>query len=232
MDQPKAQEILDKIVAQIFGVTDLIALETFKQKYAFDVQLPNQVSDALTHESTWSQSTNPSQFMRIKNIYERANENKWEQPNRQLGGIEDILHAWAKINFTATEWQVDSMNVVESDNIYASEYVYRSQDVDGSKHIIFCDGLRLCEYLAASQRNVNCQNCIRAEDSDRSSNCFSISRCSKVTNSFFMHNCQDMSDCMFCSHISGKRYCIANIQFEVEEYNKLKKEVIHWILTS
>ena len=53
--------------------------------------------------------------------------------------------------------------------------------------------------------------------------------------SFFpnkFHYCYDISDCMFCSHISGKRFCIANMQFSEEEYKRLKELVIRWVLTS
>ena len=29
---------------------------------------------------------------------------------------------------------------------------------------------------------------------------------------------------MFCSHISNRRYCIANMQFKEKEYIKIKKD--------
>lgn len=32
--------------------------------------------------------------------------------------------------------------------------------------------------------------------------------------------------------MSGKEFCIANMQFTEEEYNRLKPIVIQWILTS
>jgi hypothetical protein len=39
-------------------------------------------------------------------------------------------------------------------------------------------------------------------------------------------------DCLFCSHLSGKRFCIANMQFEEEEYYKIKEQVVRWVLTT
>jgi hypothetical protein len=35
---------------------------------------------------------------------------------------------------------------------------------------------------------------------------------------------------MFCSHIANRRYCIANMQFEKEEYMEIKAEVEKWII--
>ena len=36
----------------------------------------------------------------------------------------------------------------------------------------------------------------------------------------------------FCSHIANKKYCIANMQFEEEEYFEIKKTIISWILSA
>lgn len=36
---------------------------------------------------------------------------------------------------------------------------------------------------------------------------------------------------MFCSHISNRRYCIANMQFDKEEYMEIKKEILKWIVS-
>ena len=33
-------------------------------------------------------------------------------------------------------------------------------------------------------------------------------------------------------HISNKKYCICNMQFEKEEYFAIKKEIIKWIMNS
>jgi hypothetical protein len=48
----------------------------------------------------------------------------------------------------------------------------------------------------------------------------------------FIHDAADMQDSMFCTNIKGKRFCIANMQFEEAEYRKLQKEVIAWILSA
>lgn len=42
----------------------------------------------------------------------------------------------------------------------------------------------------------------------------------------------DLYECIFCSHIANKRFCIANMQFEEEEYYEIKKAIIEWILNS
>lgn len=234
MTAAQAKEVLDKIVGQVFGYKNPYTLEQFMQKYAFDVRLPSQVNDVTTGQVTWASSVNPTRFITMDNARKRAEVDDWLVPKKPLASIQDMLAAWNEVNMTATERQIDSINFAESDMIYGSENVYRSQDIHESKNILFCDAIMggTCEYVAASQRSHSSNFCIRLEDSKESSNSFAVSWSGKVVNSLFVHDCYDVYECMFCSHIASKQFCIANMQFEEEEYRKLKDIVIRWILTS
>ena len=226
-----AKETLDKIVGQIFGFQNPYNIEQFMQKYAFDVRLPVQVNDATTGEATWSQSANPSQYITMKNAHGKSVDG-WMLPKRPLNSIEDVLEAWSVNNLTTTERQIESLNVAESDNIYNSQNIYRSQDINRSKNVLFSDGIMNSEYVVASQRSNTLSFCIRAEDSKESSNSFSVVWSGKITNSLFINDCFDMYECMFCSHITSQKFCIANMQFEEAEYRKIKDMVVRWILTA
>jgi hypothetical protein len=230
MDTKIAQATLDKIIGQIFGYQNPFTLEQFQAKYAFDVRLPQQVTDTTTGQITWSQSPNPSKFITTENAWNRLDWDK--RPKRDLKTIEDIIAAWNEVNYTATERLLDSVNVAESDNIYGSENVYRSQDIHGGKNILFSDGVNDSESVVAGQRSNTLSYCARVEDSNSCSNSFSVIWSKKIVNSFFIEDCGDMYECMFCSHISNKKFCIANMQFEEAEYRVLRDLVIRWILTA
>lgn len=232
MDATIAKQILDKVIGQIFGFQNPLSLEQALQKFAFDVRLPQQVYDSTTNQPTWAQSINPTKFITMDNAHNRSTEDDWLVPKRQLGSLEEILAAWGETNYMATERQLESSNVSQSDNIYNSENVFRSLDVHLSKNVLFCDAAIQSEYVVACQRSNTLSFCIRAEDSKECSNSFNVIWSSKVANSFFVQDCYDLIDCMFCSHITSKQFCIANMQFEEAEYKKLKELVIRWILTS
>ena len=230
MNEADAQAVLDKIIGQIFGFKNPLTLEQFRQKYAFDVRLPIQVNDTTTGEATWTQSANPTKFITVKNAWDRLD---WDQrPPRQFNSIQDILAAWNEVNYTATERHLDSVHIGESDNIYTFENVFRSQDINKSKNILFSDGVVESEFVVAGQRSHGLSFCARVEDSNTCSNSFAVIWSKKVVNSFFIEDCGDMYECMFCSHITNKQFCIANIQFEEAEYRRLKDMVLRWILTS
>jgi hypothetical protein len=231
VDHKEAQKILDKIIGQIAGYQNPFTLEQFLQKYAFDVELPVQVNDSTTGEATWTQSVNAAKFMTLTNARARGKGDDWMPKKRPLHSIEDILSVWNEINYITTERQIDSINVAESDNIYSSENIFRTQDVVNSKNLVFCDGLMSCEYVAASQRSRNSNYCARIEDSKDCSGSFSVSWSGRVVNSLFIQDCGDLYECMFCSNLKGKKFCIANMQFEEQEYRKIRDMVVRWMLS-
>jgi hypothetical protein len=237
MTPHQAKEILDKIVGQVFGYQNPLSLKDFMAKFAFDVRLPQEVTDAVDGKPTWAQSTNPTKFMRMSNARNVAlggasPETDFLRPKRPIDNIEDVMTAWNEINFTTTERYKDSLHVAESDNIYNSEKIYRSQDIHRSKNILFSDGVGDSEFIAAGQRSGRSTFCIRIEDSGECSNCFGVSWSAKLTNCLFMHDTADMQDSMFCTNIKGKRFCIANMQYDEAEYRRIREIVVRWILTN
>ncbi len=228
----KLPEILDQICANVFGYKNPFTPEQFLQKFAFDVRLPKEIADSTDGTKTWAQSINPTKFITLTNARKRVDVDDWIIPKRPLNTMEDILSAWNETNYAATERQLESDHIFESDNIYNSQYVYRSMDMHFSKNVFACDTCRKMEYVACSQRSNSSTYSIRIEDSTECSNSFNVIWSGKVANSLFINDCYNMFECMFCSHMTGKRFCIANMQFEEEEYRKIKKMVVEWILTS
>ena len=232
MSPEEAKEVLDKVVGSVFGYQNPLSLDEAMQKFAFDLRLPQQVQDYTTGEATWALSVNPSKFISSKNLKLKSQETDWMIPKREINSVEDIITAWAETNATATERSIESENIGQSDAINACENVFRSMDIRDSKNVIFSDGGNNLEYVVAVSRSKTSSFCIRLEDSQLCSNSFNVIFSAKVTNSFFIQDCFDVMDCMFCSHLSGKRFCIANMQYTEEEYKVIKEKVVRWILTS
>jgi hypothetical protein len=228
----KLPEILDKICANVFGYKNPFTPDQFLQKFGFDLKLPKEVIDSTDGTKTWAQSVNPTKYITLKNAFKRSDIDDWLIPKRPINSMEDILAAWNETNYAATERQLESMDVYESDNVYNSQFVYRSTDVHFSKNIFACTDSRKLEFVACSQRSNSSVYSVRVEDSTECSNSFNIIWSGKIANSLFINDSYDMFECMFCSHMRGKRFCIANMQFEEEEYRKIKKMVVEWILTS
>ena len=232
MNEPKALEIVNQIFQSIFDEKNPFTMDTLLEKYAFDVKLPKQVTDSTTNEITWADSIHSGKFITNKNMEKKEEETGWMLPKVEINNLQELIDIWNTINFTTTERVYDSLNVSKSDTIYRCENVYRSTDCSDSKNLIYCDSCSDSDYLLASQRSSSCNFCIRCDDSMDCSNSYAVICSNKVRNSLFVQDCFDLYECMFCSHIASKRFCIANMQFEEQEYYEIKKTIIDWIINS
>jgi len=227
----EALEKANKIFMNIFGQKNPYTLDELLSKFAFDIKLPQKVIDSLTSKETWAESINPSKFITQDNMEAYDKKYGWMQKKKEVNSLEDILKLWKKINLTTTERIYDSENVHKSDTIYRSENVYRSLDCRDCKNVLFSDGCGNSEFILGCQRTGGSNFCIRVDDSGSCINSYNVICSAKVSNSFFIQDSKDLDECMFCSHISNKKYAIANMQFEKDEYYEIKKQIVNWILS-
>lgn len=231
MNDKQCKQVLDEIFMGIFEQKCLLSIDEVLSEFAFDIKLPNKVIDAVDGKETWASSINSNKYIRQENMIKYDNYKGWIRPKKEIESLDEILKIWDKINYTTTERNYDSINVSKCDTVCESENVYRSQDCRKCKNTIFTDGSADCEYILACQRSANLSYCIRVDDSNSCSNSYNVICSNKISNSFFIQDANSLYECMFCSHIQNRRYCIANMQFDREEYMSIKSEVVKWIVS-
>lgn len=230
MNDKECKSVIDEIFMEIFNEKCPIDIDDLLAECAFDIRLPNKVIDAVTGDETWASSINSNKYISQTNMEKYDEYKGWMRPKQEISSLDDIIKLWDKVNYTTTERVYDSVNVSKSDTIYNCENIYRSQDCRSCKNIIFSDGCGDSEYLIACQRSSNCNYSMRVDDSNSCSNSYNVICSSKISNSFFIQDANSLHECMFCSHIANRRYCIANMQFEKDEYMAIKAEVEKWII--
>ncbi len=232
MDDVEVLKIVNKIFKSVFDRECSFSLDELLEKFAFDINLPKEVRDSTTNEVTWADNIASNSFITLNNMENIDKKEGWMKKREDIKSLEDIIRIWKNINLTTTERVFDSLNVSKSDTIYSSENVYRSTDLNLCKNAVYSDSCVNSEYILASKRSTNCSFCIRTDDSKDCSNSYSVICSNKVSNSLFIQDAFNLYECMFCAHIANKRFCIANMQFEENEYYELKKIIIDWILSS
>lgn len=230
MNEKQAMEIVDKIFIQIFGKKSPFTLEQVLQKFAFDVKLPQQVIDSTSKQPTWTSAINSTKYITQEHMERYDEQRGWMIPKREVHTLEDLLNVWKLTNYTTTERVYDCINVAQCDPLYRCENAFRCTDCRDSKNILFSDGCGDCEAIIASQRSANSQFCLRVDDSNSCSSSYNVICSAKIDHSIFIQDCNNLQECIFCSHIANKKYCIANMQFGKEEYFQIKKVIIDWIL--
>lgn len=200
-----------------------------RKKFAFDIPTSVKTTCSLTGKTTWTFSNKREKIASQQAAAEYFKKDEWMRKIKPIN-INDILKYWQEINFIVGEKYLNSKEVAESDSVYNSALVYQSLSIFDSKNIIFCYKIFDCNYMLASRDNSSCTLGIRVKESIYCSSCFEVSYSSKVSKSMFIHDSYDLYECLFCSHLRSKKYCIANMQFDKEEYFRIKKMVIDWIL--
>jgi hypothetical protein len=230
MDTNKAKQISDYIFKDIFGILNSYSLDTLKQKFAIDIPAAAKVKCALTGSDTWSFSSEGNRVASQQGIAERFKKDEWMRKKRRIDSIKDVLKAWKEIQYITGEKYISSKEISESDGVYNSNSVYHSISIFDSKNIIFCYKIFDSNYMLASRDNSSCTLGLRMKECLYCSSCFEASWSHKASKSMFIHDCFNVYECLFCSHLRSKKYCVTNMQFEKEEYFKIKSLVIKWIL--
>lgn len=230
MDEKQAMEIVNKTFINIFGRRSPFTLDQILQKFAFDVKLPQQVLDSANKQPTWTACIHASKYITQEHMEKYDQARGWMIPKQEVHTLEDLLQIWKKTNYTTTERVYDCINVAQCDPLYRCENAFRSTDCRDCKDIVFVDGCGNCESSIACQRSGNCNSCLRVDDSNSCNNSYNVICSAKINQSLFIQDCNNLYECIFCSHIANKKYCIANMQFEKEEYFEIKKVIIDWIL--
>lgn len=229
MQKQDFEKTLNWILEEIFGFPLNMTLDEAREKLAFDIDLPKRATDAGTGKPLWV-IDHGKQFISEESVMERIKEDDYMFKRRGIPDIHDIIKRWKTINAMLGEKIIDSDNVLESDNIFQSSAVFRSGYIFESKHILFSYALEKSEYVAASKQNSAIQFSARIFSSETCVNSFEVFYSSQVRNSLFIHNSADLSDCLFCSNLRSKRFCIANTQYEESEYKKMKPAILKEIV--
>lgn len=230
MTNKQILETVDKVFQAIFGQQCPWDLETLEQKMAFDIKLPAVVKDSTTGEVTYSAMPNAKKFITDKNSAKREDSEGWMLEKQPVKNLKKLIELWDSINYTMTERVYDSENVTASDPIYNSVNVHKSTNCGRCHNIVFCDSSHASDFAIACQRSADLNFCLRVDDSSACSNSYNVICSGKISNSLFIQDANNLHECIFCSHLANRKFCIANMQFEEKEYYALKAKIVEWIL--
>lgn len=76
---------------------------------------------------------------------------------------------------------------------------------------------------------LNCyesENCYELVDCEKCYNLFFSQNCNGCSDSHFLYDCRECAECFFCINLRNKKHCIFNEQWNKEEYEKRKSELL------
>jgi hypothetical protein len=232
MDDKQIKQDLNYIFQDIFGVDNQFSEEELISKFGKNIPLPKKVKCAVSGRDTWIDPFVTFPVISQETQAERSKKDEWIVPKKPINSIDDILKYYKEINYMTGDKARNSKAVSSSDQIMESSNIYYSALIGSSKNLYYSYNNFNCNYLLTSRGNNSCTLGVRFFESIYCSSGFEVHYSNKVSRGYFISNCFDLFECMFCFNMASKKYCIANMQFEKDEYLRIKKMVIEWILKS
>lgn len=215
-------EIYKTVWKEVFPNIEPLPIDKFKDLFTFDIDLPKKHLCKKTNKEVYISDR--------YNYHQLAHEdflNEGQTPEiKEINSLNELLKEIKPILLFRGNKMMNSEVVEESDHIYSSNYILNSQHIYQGQKIIYSENCSQSEYLLSSRGGSDCSFGIRFFDSSKTSNSFDIDWSGNITNSYFLHDCFDLRDCMFCFHTRSKQYCIGNKQYTKEEYFELKDLIL------
>ena len=119
-----------------------------------------------------------------------------------------------------------NVSVEECAHYIDSSFCYRVISFAHCKFCAYSFWPRESEYLFGVDTVFTSKACIHCYNSVNLTRCFEVSHSSSSSDCFFCHNVENCEDCMFCFNTKAKRYAIGNVEYQKEEYLRIKKMVL------
>lgn len=233
MTDQKALLISNAIFKDVFGRENPFTLEEIEAKLTEGIILPTTVHCVRSGVALAMYDPQPENLPISEEEYEKESKvTDWLRPKIEIHNMDELLEMWKKNRFMAGNKALASQDVEKSDSVTSSQEVYMSTLIGNSKDILYSHNNYFSNYLLACRGNSSCNFDLRVFDSIYCSSCYEVRWSNKVAKSFFINDSLDLYECMFCFGLRAKKYCVANMQYEKEEYLKIKAMVIDWIFQS
>jgi hypothetical protein len=145
--------------------------------------------------------------------------------------LQEALSRAAKIALYSVEF-VDGIadRCVDTPTVFTGSNIYKTWDTTESKLSAYTSGAIKSEHVFGGYlRILQCQFCINVFDSTNLKGCFEVDGSYSSRDSFFCHNCENVSDSMFCFNAKALQYAFCNQPVGKEEYARLKKILLGYV---
>lgn len=200
------------------------------------VPLPYQTKSALSGKEVWLPP--PTDYMGKRfdtaNIIsmdemDRVNKSRYEPSDITAVPIRDLVKKFVKpISYACGNFRYqDHENVEKCSGAGGGRNLFHCEDVYlGVKNVAYSMFAIKCDNTFGSHEIMHSQFVIHAYNSSHITRCFEVDGCMNSSDLFFCHNCEGMTDSMFCFNAKNLRYAIGNTPQTPEKYREIKSMIL------
>jgi hypothetical protein len=128
--------------------------------------------------------------------------------------------------FTPELYEGENFNCVASPLVYHGTNAYKTYDLTYGENAGVCFLPLNSKYTYGCYRILESQFSMKCYNSLYLNRCLELDSCNKCADSYFCHNSEALSDCMFCFNMKGRRHNIGNTQLDRDAYAKAKTALV------
>lgn len=145
----------------------------------------------------------------------------------RVNGLKSGVEALANVAYFTPELaDGQNMNLISYPHAFDVVNAYKGHDGVSGEHIGVSSFALNSKYVYGCYRAIESQFAIKCFNSQYLNRCFEMDSCNKCADSYFCHNSEALSECMFCFNLKGRRYAIGNTDLPREKYVGVKGAVL------
>jgi len=135
-----------------------------------------------------------------------------------------------KIAYFCPDKEYQCNNIEQCANAWAASNCLLSSKNYFSKYVAYSFWTRNCEHMFGCEAMRNSSFCIKCYNSYKLSRCFEADTSQNCTGGYFLHNCENVHDSMFCFNVKNLRYAIGNAEVGREKFMEAKAALQRYIV--
>ncbi|VVB57602.1 Uncharacterised protein [uncultured archaeon] len=128
--------------------------------------------------------------------------------------------------FNVEMMQGSNLNLCDCSIAVDSANCYKSTLMEFSKNCGYSFWMHSCKDSFGSDGFFDSLSSIHVYWGNTQSRCLETDCSGHCYDSYFLHNCENVRDSMFCFGVKNRKYCIGNAELEEAEYKKIKSALL------
>jgi len=144
-----------------------------------------------------------------------------------FGSLKQTLDAVGEVAYFTSELRDgDNANLIAYPHAYHVVNAYKGYDGVYAENVALSSMALNSKFVYGCHRVLESQFSLKCYNSQYLNRCLELDSCNRCADSYFCHNSEALTDCMFSFNLKGARHTVGNTTLQKEEYAKVKDALL------
>ena len=164
---------------------------------------------------------------RLVTARESSELSRLQMPKNCMTGLEGVLSALPDVAFFTPELRDgQNSNIIACPHAYCVVNAYKGYDAVNAENVALSSMALNSKYVYGCHRVLESQFSLKCYNSQYLNRCMELDSCNKCADSYFCHNSEALTDCMFCFNMKGARHSVGNTALPKDQYASVKAALV------